>query len=185
MNWRKLFKIVHRDLGYLCVGLTIVYAVSGVAVNHIEDWNPNYSIEYQNVEIEPTGYRTLTDDEIVERVLKLTEMEGTLKNSYRPSEHEIDIYLEGATIKANLRSGFTRIEKINSRDVIRETNFLHLNNPKGVWTYVADAFAVSLIILAVTGMFLLRGKKGITGRGKWFILAGFAIPIVFLIIYYY
>jgi hypothetical protein len=36
--------VIHRDLGYVCVGLTLVYAVSGVAVNHVRDWNPNYRI---------------------------------------------------------------------------------------------------------------------------------------------
>ena len=176
---------MHRDLGYLCVGLTIIYAVSGIAVNHIDDWNPNYVIEHQNVKIDPVDYKTLTDEEIVERVLNLTEIEGEFKNSFRSAEHKIDIYLEGITINANLRNGFTKIEKVTSRHVIRETNYLHLNAPKGLWTYVADIFAVALIVLAITGMFLLKGSQGITGRGKWFTLAGFAIPIVFLLIYYY
>ena len=53
MKWRKWNNIIHRDLGYLCVGLTIIYAVSGVAVNHVQDWNPNYVIEKQEKRIEP------------------------------------------------------------------------------------------------------------------------------------
>ena len=39
MKWRKWNKIIHRDLGYLCFGLTIIYVISGVAVNHIATWN--------------------------------------------------------------------------------------------------------------------------------------------------
>ena len=53
MKWRKWNNIIHRDLGYLCVGLTIIYAVSGVAVNHVQDWNPNYIIEKQEKQIKP------------------------------------------------------------------------------------------------------------------------------------
>ena len=45
MKWRKFNIIIHRDLGYLCFGLTILYVISGVAVNHIHDWNPTYEIE--------------------------------------------------------------------------------------------------------------------------------------------
>jgi hypothetical protein len=45
MKWRKFNIIIHRDLGYLCFGLTIIYAISGVAVNHIQDWNPTYVLE--------------------------------------------------------------------------------------------------------------------------------------------
>ena len=41
-NWRKLNNALHRDVGYLIVGLTIVYGVSGLAVNHRADWNPSY-----------------------------------------------------------------------------------------------------------------------------------------------
>ena len=44
MNWRRLNNIVHRDLGYLAVGLTIVYGISGLAVNHKADWNPSYRV---------------------------------------------------------------------------------------------------------------------------------------------
>ena len=76
------------------------------------------------------------------------------------------------------------MEVINSRSVFRETNFLHLNVPKKVWTYIADIFAAALIFLATTGIFMIEGKKGIKGRGKWLVALGVAIPIVFLLLYY-
>ena len=31
-KWRRWNNVLHRDLGYLCVALTIVYAISGIAV---------------------------------------------------------------------------------------------------------------------------------------------------------
>ena len=36
---RRYLRPLHRDFGYLIVGLTFVYAISGLAVNHIDDWN--------------------------------------------------------------------------------------------------------------------------------------------------
>ena len=30
------------DVGYLVVGLTVIYAISGIAINHIDDWNANF-----------------------------------------------------------------------------------------------------------------------------------------------
>jgi hypothetical protein len=45
INWRKWNRAIHRDLGYLCFGLTLIYTISGIAMNHIQDWNPNYKIE--------------------------------------------------------------------------------------------------------------------------------------------
>ena len=41
--WRPWLRAIHRDVGYLAVGLTFVYALSGLAVNHIADWDPNFT----------------------------------------------------------------------------------------------------------------------------------------------
>ena len=61
MNWRKWNNILHRDIGYLCVGLTIIFAVSGIAVNHVENWNPNYKIEKIDFNINPIPITTQTN----------------------------------------------------------------------------------------------------------------------------
>ena len=53
MNWRRLNNVLHRDIGYLAVGLTIVYGVSGIAVNHVRDWNPSYRVDKVALTIEP------------------------------------------------------------------------------------------------------------------------------------
>jgi len=34
---RTWLRAIHRDVGYSAVGLTIVYAASGIAVNHVAD----------------------------------------------------------------------------------------------------------------------------------------------------
>ena len=93
------------------------------------------------------------------------------------------IFFEGKSVTADFLKGEAEVEIIKPRYGIKETNFLHLNNPKKLWTYVADIFAVALIFLAVSGLFVLKGKKGFEGRGKWLMLLGFLIPIIFLIIY--
>ena len=41
-RWRPWLRALHRDIGYVAVGLTFVYALSGLAVNHIADWDPNF-----------------------------------------------------------------------------------------------------------------------------------------------
>lgn len=47
---------------------------------------------------------------------------------------------------------------------------------------MADFFAISLIFFAVSGLFIVSKKNGIAGRGKWFVIAGICIPIIYLII---
>ena len=43
--------------------------------------------------------------------------------------------------------------------------------------------ALALGVLAVTGLFVLKGKKGITGRGAWLSALGVVVPFVFLWLY--
>jgi len=51
-KWRKWFRVIHRDFGYLFFGVTLVYAISGIAINHLDDWNPNYIITTKNIQTE-------------------------------------------------------------------------------------------------------------------------------------
>ena len=182
MNWRKLFKIVHRDLGYTCFGLVLIYAVSGVAVNHVNDWNPNYIITKTEVDIkipDSSADRKL----LIENILNQLSITDSVKNSFQPAQNVLQIFLESKTLTANLENSKVTIEEVKSRPIFREMNSLHLNVPKKVWTYVADLFALSLIILGITGLFIAPGKSGFMKRGKWFVLAGILIPLIFLLIY--
>src|ERR1700733_12468822 len=46
-RWRAWLRAVHRDCGYLAIGFTVIYAVSGIAQNHIEDWG---DVSYKSFE---------------------------------------------------------------------------------------------------------------------------------------
>jgi hypothetical protein len=52
------------------------------------------------------------------------------------------------------------------RFLLRDVNDLRLNRPQGIWTWVADACAAPLLLLAITRLFLLKGREGLAGRCK-------------------
>lgn len=185
IKWRKWIRILHRDIGYLAAGLTVIYVISGIAVNHTDDWNPNYVIEKSVSRIDPIPDSVLTSRTLVFDILTKLGEKGKLKNSFSPDPNTLDIFVEGNTISVNLISGEVWQEKVKSRSIIRETNFLHLNSPKAVWTFVADVFAIALGFLAISGLFMIKGKNGIKGRAAWLSILGMLIPIIFLLIYYY
>lgn len=185
VQWRKWLRILHRDIGYIATGLTVIYSISGIAVNHVQDWNPNYVITESTTQIGIVPDSVVNSDNLVQYILKKVGETGKLKNSFYPDSTSVKIFVEGNTITANIKSGEVFQEKVKSRAVFRETNFLHLNAPKKVWTYVADVFAVALIFLAISGLFMIKGKKGITGRGAWLTALGVLIPLLFYLIYYY
>lgn len=184
MKIRRLIRLVHRDIGYVTFALVIIYSVSGIAVNHVDDWNPNYIIEKDTLSLNHDTDSTMVSEIIVNKLVESVGIDDSIKSYFRSSPSSIDIFFENKTLSADYRREHIIIETVNSRTIFRETNFLHLNNPKKLWTWIADLFALGLIILAVTGIFMIKGKNGIKGRGKWLILIGIMIPVLFLIIYF-
>ena len=184
-KWRKWNNIIHRDLGYVCVGLTVIYAVSGVAVNHVADWNPSYRVQTVETSIPAGLLSDPSSPATIQEILAAIGETGTARATFRPDLETLQIFVDnGTTAYVNLETGAVLSETVRDRRILREANFLHLNHPKKLWTYFADAYAVALALLAVTGVFVLKGKKGITGRGAWLTGAGVVIPVVFLWLYF-
>lgn len=181
LKWRKWFRVIHRDFGYMFFGVTLIYAVSGIAINHLDDWNPNYVITTSEIQT------SLDTDPEKSEILDMLEKFGersNYKNHYFPSDAGLKIFLKDGVVFVNLNSGKGLIEKSKRRPVFREMNYLHYN-PIKYWTWFSDLYAAALIALAITGIFLVRGKKGITGRGAWLTALGILIPLIYLFIYFY
>ncbi|MCU0369921.1 MAG: PepSY-associated TM helix domain-containing protein [Bacteroidales bacterium] len=184
-QWRKWFRVVHRDFGYLFFGLTLVYSISGIALNHLDDWNSNYIIVRREITVENPGrlVRGITKPEVKSILEEIGEDSG-YKNHYFPQEGQIKIFLKGGSAVINTETGHGLLETTRRRPFFREMNYLHYN-PQLSWTWVSDVFAGALIILAITGLFLVRGAKGITGRGAWLTILGIIVPLIFLWIFFY
>ena len=184
MNWRRWNNIIHRDLGYLCFGLTIIYVISGIAVNHIQDWNPTYKIEKFKSNIgQFLSQGGLVTDQEVRNILEKIGTDTEFKKKFQPNPDSLKIYQEGNVFDVELLTGNVIHEQAVKRPFLFQVNFLHLNHPKKLWTWFADLYAVCLGLLALTGLFVLRGKKGITGRGAWLTVVGFILPLFFLWLY--
>lgn len=181
MNWYKLNRALHRDLGYLCCGLTLIYVISGVAVNHVDSWNPSYRLT--RIESNIGSLSSVTQEKLIPVILERVGETRKLKNVFPSAPNEMTVFIEGNTIKVNLISGETVQDRYVPRSFLYEINFLHLNHPKKLWTWFADLYAIGLGLLAVTGLFVLRGKQGLKGRGGVLTTAGFVIPIFFLWLY--
>ena len=178
LRWRKTLRALHRDIGYLAVGLTVVYALSGIAVNHIADWEPNF----RHVQGELTiDLRTEeTPAALAERALSAAALgECPVSGLYADSEL-IQFECEKTRFEINLRDGRVFWERDEPRFFLRAANWLHLNRGKAAWTYVADLYAVGLLFLALSGLFMIPGRRGILGRGLLLALLGAAVPIIYV-----
>ena len=74
--------------------------------------------------------------------------------------------------------GVVEVTRVAQRPLIRQFNFLHLNEGRRYWTYVADLFAVLLVFLAVSGPLIVRGRRGLRGRGGVLVAVGVLVPLL-------
>ena len=180
MGWRRLNHVLHRDIGYLCIGLTIIYAISGVVVNHTSHgFNPSYTIEKSTAEVTPLTPGSQPDSAYVGQVLQQLGETAVLKNVAMLSPGIIRIFVEGNTLDVHLATGHVQQEKISRRPVLFAMNYLHLNKAKGLWTWLADVYAIALLLVALTGMLMIRGRS--KWRGILLTSIGFLGPLLYLL----
>jgi len=181
---RRWNNALHRDIGYLCVGMTLIYAISGIVLNHFKSGDfvhPDYSKSYKEFKVTiPKNGKA--DQPYISSIL---DQAGEKKNfkSFITGENYVQIFLTNGSIYVDLTNGSAQIETKTPRYIIKEFNLLHYNNIKKLYTWFSDIYAAGLILLAITGLFILRGKNGIIGRGAWLTAIGIIIPALFLLFY--
>ena len=175
MKFRRLLRIVHRDLGFAVVGISLVYGISGIYLNHLDGKDPAYRTEERSLQLS-VG---LDEKQLADAWNADAEL-PRLKRIFRIDEDHFRLMLDGGVAVYNGADGRADYERHTRREFVYWINRLHYNKVKG-WSPVADFFAVSLLFLAVSGLFIVKGKAGLTGRGKWFLLAGLLIPILYVI----
>lgn len=171
-KWIKWLRLLHRDLGYFFVGISLVYAISGILLTHRGNNDPAYSIKAFNdnfpAHLSPQQIKTQWDSENKEVKLNKTLHEGG----------NIRLFLKGGQGSYNPQTGEVYYEVYKKRPLVEFINKLHYNQKTG-WKYFADFFAISLIFFAVSGLFLVQGKNGFRRRGIWIMLAGMAVLLIF------
>lgn len=187
MSWatarglRRLNLVTHRDLGYFVSALTITYCLSGVALNHVDVWNPDFVIHKREVTV-PTrpSVDGLTEADLAGFDALVGEPRRRLVDY--PTRTQAKLYYEQATLHVNLVDGTGNYERISRRPMFYSANVIHRNSFKP-WRWFADVFAVLLALVGATGVLVLRGKNGLGGRGKWLMLAGAAPPVIALLLH--
>ena len=179
MRLRRLNNIIHRDLGYFVVGTTVLYAISGLALNHLEDWDSNFVIQTRTVSMSlPKEVDSITRETVKETLRPLGEEEN-YRGHASPTPDKLKIYLDEGSILVDLEKGEAVHESVKRRPLFFQMNYLHLN-PRAWWRVFSDFFAGALALVAITGLFVLKGRKGIRWRGAIFAGVGVLVPLLFL-----
>jgi len=173
-RFTRWLRVLHRDLGFLAIGLCLIYAISGILLNHMDGSDPAYKVMKGSKTIEPG----LSEKELTAEWAKETNFPA-IKRFFSAGDSQIKILAEGGTAQYNRVTGELNYEFYLKRPFVYFINKLHYNQVKG-WTFMADLFAVLLIFFALSGLVMVKGKKGLAGSGKWYLLAGLLIPLIYL-----
>lgn len=178
---RKLCRWLHRHLSFLFAGMVMVYALSGIFMNHRNTIDPSFVINRSTFRVD--GPLPGKDSMTRERVLELLRPIGEEENFtqfYFPGPSEMKVFLKGgSSLVVDTGTGQAVYESVKPRPVIAQLVRLHFN-PGSWWTWFADIFSVCLIIITLTGLIMVKGTKGLWGRGGVELLVGILIPVLFL-----
>ena len=178
-RWRAWLRAVHRDIGYLAVGFTVLYALSGIAMNHIDDWDPNFHATETTRKITAIPDE-LSDAEATARVSAATGVAGKIDDVYRAGDELRLSYASGTKVTAI--GDTVTIQTRRDRWFFRVADWLHATRGKQAWKYIADAYAVLLLYLAISGIFMIKGRLGLRWRGATLIAIGLAVPLGYIVL---
>ena len=123
INWFKLNRSLHRDIGYFCIGLTLIFAVSGIALNHLDDWNQ------ENFE---------------SWLLKKLNIKTKVKARFWQTPTEYKLFTtDNHSLLINAQNNSVVVEQVKARFLLKSLNTLHLNEIKSAWTYFSKEKASS------------------------------------------
>ena len=205
MGWRARLFALHRDAGYLAVGLTVVYAVSGVAVNHRRDWDADWVREERQLQVgrptellaslpesrrvaltaDPGALSSEEEAALVGRLVVVLGRERKPLNVFWRGRDRLSLFFEAGerdTVDYFPATGEALHRTARERLLLGAFNHLHLNEARRAWTWIADGFAVVLLFLALSGAVMVRGRTGLRGRGWVLVGLGAAVPALALLL---
>lgn len=168
----------HRDIAYFYVGLIIAFSFSGIFLNHRQSWHPRrYSYQVRQITMAPVSKEDITENYItkfsaaqqIEDEFRRFQVVGeTLKISYANNDVEM-----------NISTGQGKIETYRTTPLLGQMTKLHQDTSKW-WIYYSDVFGAAMLVIAITGMFIEKGKNSFRSRGLKLALAGLLFPLIFL-----
>jgi hypothetical protein len=178
-RWRAWLRAIHRDIGYFAVGFTVIYALSGIAMNHIDDWDPNFHASETTRKIAPIPDE-LSDADAARRIADAAGLSGKIDDVYRAGD---EVRLTDASGSKVTAIGDTlTIQSRRDRLFFRVADWLHATRGKQAWKFIADVYAALLLYLAISGIFMIKGKLGLRWRGATLIAIGLAAPIGYIVL---
>lgn len=171
---------LHRDIAYFYLGLIISFSISGIALNHRRSWNPQkYTYEKKQIEYAIPQNESEIDDAWLTEFSSAIDIDQTIRKTTL-EDGTFKVFYEYDVVTVDAQTGLGEHEIIKRIPVLGQMSFLHITT-EPMWIWYSDIFGLAMLTIAVTGMFISKGKFSFAQRGWKLSLLGILFP--FLILY--
>ncbi len=177
---RRWCRTIHRELSFFFSGMVLIYAISGLFMNHRDTFNPHYSVTRTVQTLTELPAQADFDRSQVETLMARMGVGEKYMKHYFPTANHLKVFLKGgSSLEIDLTNGRAVYESLRRRPLLSTMTNLHYN-PGRWWTWFADLFAGGLIIITISGIVMLKGRRGVWGYGGVELAAGILLPLLLL-----
>ena len=151
---RRWSRTIHRELSFFLSGMVLIYAISGLVMNHRDTINPNYTVKRTTFTIDDLKPRAQLDRQEVVALLERSSIGERYTKHYFPEEGRMKVFLKGgSSLEVDLATGQAVYESLRKRPIIGSPH--------------ATALQPRTMVDMVLGLFRHRADRaGGLGRGN-------------------
>lgn len=191
-SFSSSIRSLHRDLGYFVIGLTLLYAITGIilsgrALGWLEQEFQDKTVIAKNIsqkDFKKEFIKTVGEGK-VSNIFEKNETD-MLKKYLNPKleSYQDEVYIYKAwrslEMKYDKSSGNLEVTYVGLPSYIKIFVEAHKATHESAWFYLAIIYSVILSFLAISSFWMVKGKNGFKKRGVYFMLAGFIVVALFL-----
>jgi hypothetical protein len=172
----------HRDIAYFFLGLIIAFSLSGIFLNHRQSWHPRrFVYSSKEITIPIPGGKEAVNEEYIKEFTAAQGIDDNLRRFAVDDKNILRISYASNDVQVDITTGKGKIETYMVTPLLGQMTKLHQDTSKW-WIYYSDVFGLAMLTLAITGMFIEKGKNSYRKRGWWLTALGLIFPLIFLIL---
>ncbi|WP_336624376.1 PepSY-associated TM helix domain-containing protein [Draconibacterium sp. IB214405] len=163
----QIMRSLHRDIGFLMIGMTLIYAVSGIILVY-RDTDFLKSEKTITRQLEPNLEPEQLGMQLHQRFFKVEKTEGEI------------VYFGNGTY--NKTTGEAVYSSVSLPSFLNKINGLHKASSQSKTHWFTTIFGVLMLFLAVSSFWMFKAKTKNFKRGMVISVLGLLIAVVMLVL---
>ncbi|MBN2727678.1 MAG: PepSY-associated TM helix domain-containing protein [Bacteroidales bacterium] len=176
----KLNRQFHRNGGYLIVGIVCFFAITGILLNHRSSLKIGYSTTVSEYQLDAFDTDTILRRHVNDMLMKIDT--SAQMRAFQLNEDQLQIFINSGNVTIKEKNGEAEKVVWSHNQTWQTIKNLHMASFHSLWKWVSDFFALCLIFVAITGLYMAKGRNSFRKYGWRVFAVGSLIPILLVII---